>query len=502
MRHLLKNGIIVTPTSQKKGSILIKGSKIAKIFETGEEVPSVSPEEVVDCTECFILPGIIDPHVHLRDFEQSYKETIGSGTKAAITNGITTVLGMPNTTPPLDSIENVKSYKAKIKESAHCNVGLYSRLPKQYAEGYLHEMKKLGIFGIKVYPGDSPKILNWELLLDLWDKLKEQFNEYIQDLDEFIHKLDVHLDHHYSKSQLRSYTEKWIPILAELEKQKLHVLFHADVPLDSKTREIRYKTFEGIHKSKLKAHSVNHSKLQELLHIYFIFQILRLTGLEKFPPITFCHVSSIEAVQLIQKLQIETSNKKIYIEITPHHTYLHYNMDLPILSHGKVLPPLRTKEDNIELQKFMNIKRIDEIFYGTDHAPHSLEEKNQDFFKTPPGFPSLDVYSIFTLTKFFENNWDLKNFAYYASYNPARIYQIKKKGWIHHGYDADLLIIRKVSPYDLSVDKFQSASKISPYPLKNLTVKIKQVFIEGKNVRTERMGKFISRAYKWDHVKQ
>ena len=92
MRHLLKNGTIVTPKSQKMGSILIKGSKIAKILEHGEDLPPVSPEEIVDCTECFILPGIIDPHVHLRDFKQSYKETIASGTRAAITNGITTVL--------------------------------------------------------------------------------------------------------------------------------------------------------------------------------------------------------------------------------------------------------------------------------------------------------------------------------------------------------------------------------------------------------------------------
>jgi dihydroorotase len=150
----------------------------------------------------------------------------------------------------------------------------------------------------------------------------------------------------------------------------------------------------------------------------------------------------------------------------------------------------------------MNTNRVENIFYGTDHAPHSLEEKNQDFFNSPPGFPSLDVYSIFTLTKFFENNWDLKNFAYYASYNPARIYQIKKKGWIYPGYDADLLVIRKVSPYVLSVDKFQSESKVGPYPLQNLNVKIEQVFIEGKNARTNKKGKFISRAYKWDHTKQ
>jgi len=500
VRHLLKDGIIVTPTSQKRGSILIKGSKIAKIFEMGEELPSVSEEEMIDCTGCLILPGIIDPHVHLRDFGQSYKETIASGTKAAVTNGITTVLGMPNTTPPLDSIENVKSYITKIKKTANCNVGLYSRPPKNDVESYFHEMKKLGIFGIKIYPGDSPNILNWDLLLDLWDKLKEKFNEYTHDLDEFIHKLDVHLDHYYSKSQLMNYTENWGPILAEIEKQKLHVLFHADVPVDTKTREIRFKTFEGIHKSKLKAHSVNHSKLQEMLHIYFIFQVLHLTGLEKIPPITFCHVSSIEAVQLIQKLYSKISDKKIYIEITPHHTYLHNGMDIPISSHGKVLPPLRTEKDNIDLQKYMNTKKVENVFYGTDHAPHSLEEKNQNFIDTPPGFPSLDVYSPFVLSKFFENEWDLQSFVYYASYNPARIYQIKRKGWIHPGYDADLLIIRKIPPYTLDKETFLSASKVCPYPVENVNVKIEHVFLEGKNERKDRKGNFIPRSYKWDHA--
>ncbi len=337
-------------------------------------------------------------------------------------------------------------------------------------------------------------------MLDLWDKLKEKFNEYTHDLDEFLHKLDVHLDHHYSKSQLKSYAEKWSTILAELEKQKLHLLFHADVPLDEKTREIRFKTFEGIHKSKLKAHSVNHSKLQELLHIYFVFQIIQLTGLVKLPPITFCHVSSIEAIQLIQKLHRRIPEKKIYIEITPHHTYLHNEMEIPIPSHGKVLPPLRTEVDNLEIQKFMNTTKVTNVFYGTDHAPHSLEEKNQEFIKTPPGFPSLDVYSIFVLSKFFENGWNLQNFVFYACYNPARIYQIKKKGWIHPGYDADILIVRKVPPYIFDKGTFQSASKVCPYPLKNISAKIEYMFLEGKKVPSYRTSNFIARSYKWDHA--
>jgi dihydroorotase len=501
VRYLLKNGIIVTPKSLETGSILIKGSKITKVFRSDESLPSVKEEELIDCTNCYIFPGIIDPHVHLRDFEQSHKETISSGTKAAISNGITTVLGMPNTIPLLDEIENIKAYIKKIKQTAHCNVGLFTHLPMVINQNYFHDLKKLGINGIKVYPGDVPKILNWELLLDLWEKLKEKFNEYIGDIKAFIHKLDVYLDHHYTKSQIRKFTESWEPILTELEKNKLHLLFHADVPLDAKTREIRFKTFEGIHKSYLKAHSANHSKLQELLHIYFVFQILDSIGVQKCPPITFCHISSIEAIQLIQDLKKLQPKAKIYIEITPHHTYLNDSIPIANQSHGKVLPPLRSEEDNIKIQNLVNKNRYEDIFYGTDHAPHTLNEKNQDFINAPAGFPSLDIYTKFLLSKFFKNEWDLRNFAFYTSYNPARIYQLKNKGWIRPGYDADLLIIRKTQPYSLDNNEFQSASQVNPYSLDNIVIRIEHVFLGGKIDQITSKGGFLPRSYKWDHIK-
>ncbi len=501
MRYLLKNGTIVTPNAIKVGSILIKNHKIANIYELGDELPSMNPTDVIDCTGAHILPGIIDPHVHLRDFGQSHKETIKSGTKAAITNGITTVINMPNTVPPLNTIENIKQYTQKIEKTAECNVGLYAKLPKENVEAYLHELKKLGIVGIKIYPGDSPHLINWDLLIDLWDNLKEKLNEYIGNVNEFIHRLDVYLDHYYSKSQLKGYVENWRTVLTSIQKNKLHLLFHADVPLDPKTREIRYKTFEGIHKSKLIAHSINHSKTQELLHIYFIFQILRLLNLQEYPPITFCHLSSIEAIQMVQKMQMLYSQFKIFIEVTPHHTYLHNSMQFSVESHGKVLPPLRTKDDNLKIQKLLTSEKIKNVFFGTDHAPHSIEEKSKDFFDAPPGFPSLDVYSVYTLSKFFENAWDLKKFVYYSSYNPAQIYQIKKKGWIHTGYDADLVIIRRVPPYSLKSEEFHSSSKICPYPINNIIVRIERVILNGVSLQDKMNGDFIQRSYKWIHDK-
>jgi dihydroorotase len=497
VKYLLKNGIIVTPTTEFLGSVLVKGSKISKIFKEGENLPSVSEKELINCDGSYILPGIIDPHVHLRDFQQSHKETIDSATKAAITNGVTTVIAMPNTIPSLDSIENIKKYIHKIKETANCNVGLYSLLPKDGVRNYFRELGKLGIFGIKIYPGDSPNLLNWELLRDLWDKLKGNYNEYIGNLSEFVHKLDVHLDHYYTKSQLKEFAAKWAPILQEIAQNRFHVLFHADVPLDPKTRHIRFKTFEGIHNSDLVAHSANHSKLQELFHIYFIFEILRLTDLEHVPSITFCHVSSMEAINLIRMLKQKFSLNRIFIEITPHHTYLHQKIQLQTQSHGKVLPPLRTEEDNRFIQHLLTSENLDSFFYGSDHAPHSLEEKTLEFFESPPGFPSLDIYTKFILTQYINNKWDLRNFVFYSSYNPARIYQIKNKGWIHPGYDADLLIFRKNLSGVLKSERFLSASPVCPYPLENFTVKIENVFLLGIKISKNMIGKYISRSYKW-----
>jgi len=495
VRYLLKNGNIITPDQIFLGSILIKNSKISKIYDKADNLPLVREEETIDCTDCFIIPGIIDPHVHLRDFDQHHKESIDTCTKAAIENGVTMVIGMPNTIPRLNSINSIKDYINKIKETAVCDVGLYAVLPETDLSDYLRNLQKIGVFGIKIYPGDSPNLLNWNPLLQMWEDLKEEMNEYLGNLDEFIEKLDEYIRLNYPSSQFRENIAGWVDVIGMISKYHLHLLFHADIPLESKIREIRFKTFEGIHQSPLVSHSANHSKLQELLHIYFVFCLLRNCESKFIPSITFCHVSSIEAIHFIEKLNAKLLSCPIYFEITPHHTYLHQNIELDIPSYGKVLPPLRLQVDNREIQQFLNSSNHCQVFYGSDHAPHSLEEKKLDFDHAPPGFPNLDIYPKFILSRFLENGRDLRKFVLYSSYNPSQIYQIKNKGVINAGYDADLVVFREMQPYTISIESFHSKSRICPYPLEKITVQIEHVFLKGKKV-PQTKGKYIARTYK------
>ncbi|MBN2154754.1 MAG: dihydroorotase family protein [Candidatus Lokiarchaeota archaeon] len=498
MRYLLEKGWIVTPFSTQIGTILIKGSKISHIFTEDEQLPAIDEKQRINCRGKYILPGIIDPHVHLRDLNQIHKETIESGTQAAISNGITSIIAMPNTSPPLNCIETIKKYTRKIRQTAHCNVGIYAKLPSvsQNLREYCRHLKKLGVFGIKIYPGDNPEIINWEPLVRIWEDNKEEFNEYIDDQDRLLVKIQNYVDNLYSETQFAQQIHGWEELFMETAKSHLHLLFHADVPLDSQVREIRFKTFDAIHKSSLVAHSTNYNKLQELLHIFFIFKILNSNQSFLCPPITFCHVSSMQAIQLIEKLRKDLPHIKITIEITPHHTYLSQKIELPYSSHGKVLPPLRLEEDNLYIQHLLHSHNLSQFYYGSDHAPHSEKEKAKNFLLTPSGFPSLDVYSKYILSKYFENEWDLRHFTFYSSYNPARIYHIKKRGLIYPGYFADLIIFEKVPVYSLNKEDFKSTSPICPYPLNNIQVLISDVFLNGKNL-LESKGTFIARSYNW-----
>ncbi len=150
------------------------------------------------------------------------------------------------------------------------------------------------------------------------------------------------------------------------------------------------------------------------------------------------------------------------------------------LSIAKVLQPLRGINDNILLQKYVTQGRLS--YLGTDHAPHSLEEKTKSFLDAMSGFGSLDFYVPYFSTKIIEGFLSLTEFVKYASYNVAQSYNIKNKGKLDKGYDADILIIKKAEPYSINTTNFLSKSKISPYDLKDLKVKIMQVFLGGKLV--------------------
>ena len=141
------NGRLFLSDGFKEGGISIENDRIIKIGKD-HNLPSAS--RTIDAQGALILPGLIDIHVHLRDLEQKYKETMVTGTRSAIAGGVTTVLDMPNNKPETNSVKRIETKRDIITEKAAANVGFYSLIPEKISE--IKPIALAGIYGFKIYP--------------------------------------------------------------------------------------------------------------------------------------------------------------------------------------------------------------------------------------------------------------------------------------------------------------------------------------------------------------
>ncbi len=175
----------------------------------------------------------------------------------------------------------------------------------------------------------------------------------------------------------------------------------------------------------------------------------------------------------------------ITYEVTPHHILLNYNIKLENPAYGKVLPPLRRKSNSKFL--FYQLNKGDIKFIGTDHAPHTIEEKSHPFFEAPSGFPGFETYLPLLLDKVYRNRLQLRSFVQAAMENPAKRFNLKRKGYIKENYFADLIIAEKSKDYPIDSQKFRSKAKYSPFENSDLSnrltsAKIWKVFLRGKEI--------------------
>jgi len=159
-----------------------------------------------------------------------------------------------------------------------------------------------------------------------------------------------------------------------------------------------------------------------------------------------------------------------------------------------VLPPLRESENSEFL--FNELIKGNINLIGTDHAPHTIEEKSNDYFKSPSGFPGFETYPLLILDKVCNYVLSLETFVKVASENPAQIFNFKNKGFIKEGFDADLVIIDKVPEYSISSNNFYTKAKYSPFENSKTQIQIWKVFLRGKEVNIKNLkpeGKIIKR---------
>ena len=458
---ILKNAKIYDDGLLREGVILIDNKIIKKIVykPKREDLKELSEQnadnEEIDCENKIILPGIIDIHSHLRDMGQSEKETFLTGTKAAAFSGITTVFNMPNTKPPAITSDQVRKWMDKAKNNIYVNVGFIAGIPKAIDYDEIVKIMDLGVIGFKIYPLSSMNEVDWTDYLNI---------------------------------------QKLFLISSKFQ---IPIFIHPDWPLSMDKRDEILQDYTLENYNTLELHNKLYPCRMEAQYVNFIlenyYKILADNNLKKeeYPIVHFCHISCMESYSLIKKAIRQYNELKITFEITPHHLLLSNKINLNNENFGKVLPPLRDDKQPQFLYNELKEGNIELI--GTDHAPHTVMEKSEPYNDAPSGFPGFETYSLLLLDKVCRYELSLENFVKIASENPAKRFNLKSKGFIKEGYDADLIIVDKVPEYNINPQTFKTKAKYSPYEGFKTSVQIWKVFLGGYEINSQPKGRIIKK---------
>ncbi|MBS7654955.1 dihydroorotase family protein [Candidatus Bathyarchaeota archaeon] len=383
-----------------EGGIHISFGKIKKI---GKKASLPKADENINAKGLIALPGLIDSHVHLRDMNLFYKEDFYSGTCAAAAGGFTTVLDMPNTIPPTNSIERLKEKMKRAKSKIIVNVGFHALPPKNPFE--INEMVKLGVKSFKLYFNSF--------------KNEDLKNSLIKETIKKCAFLNIPLTIHGEDGEKINKIKNLL-----LNKGK------KDLPsfLKAHSKEIE---FSGVKKA------------------------LSLIKKDFKVKAYFCHVTTLKSLKEIKR-------NNFFVEVSPHHLFLTKEKLLKLKGIALTLPPLRSKHEVKDLWN-KTIKGFVDVI-GSDHAPHAYKEKvKENFWEIPPGIPGLETTLPLLLTKVNQGEISLKKIVKLLAYNPSKIFNLKFKGELKEGFDADITLISLKKRFKIESEKFFSKAKYSPF---------------------------------------
>lgn len=411
---------IVNGRVWKDGNVLEKDIVIEddKILNVVRRSQKVQADRIIDAEGALILPGLIDAHVHLRDSKLSYKEDFVSGTSAAVAGGFTLVLDMPNTEPPITRPERLTERMREAEKRILCDVGFYA-MPLD--PDNVKALAEAGCVGYKIFTHKS------------FENVSFFDDERIEEL------------------------------LTAVEKTGKVLSVHAEDPSKIGVLGEKYSALD---------HAKAHAAEAEASMIGRILKVSR----KHFTRIRFCHVSTAEGVQALA--YEKRYSVKYVVEATP----AHLTLDESVLSKCDkicvVEPPIRGKADVVCLRKMFWNGAIDVV--GTDHAPHTLEEKLSD--RPAPGFPGLETAApiLFTLAK--KGFIPLSKLVESLTSNPAKIFNLRGYGAIEEGFVANLTFIKFVPEYSIDPTKFYSKAKFSPFKGYKVEAAVARTIVRGETV--------------------
>lgn len=421
MSLLIKHGIVVDPESntEKKADILIQDNKIVQI---ADEIVA-KDEEVLDAEGCYVMPGFIDLHVHLREPGFEHKETIETGSRAGAHGGFTSICAMPNTKPVIDCGSRVDYVYNTAKDVSDIHVLQIGAVTMGQAGEEVAKIEEMVQAGIVAISEDGKSVMNTKV---------------------------------YAEG-MREAARLGIPVFAHCEDKNL--VGSGVVNAGAKSEELG---LEGI------SNAVEDTIMGRDI----------ILANENDVQIHFCHCSTAFSVELIRNAKAR--GDKATAEVCPHHFTL-CDEDIPSDdANYKMNPPLRGKADVEALKQGLKDGAIDVI--ATDHAPHHFKEKNCSMKEAAFGIVGLETAAALTYTELVDKGWlTMMQMAEKMSYNPAKVLGIDK-GRLQEGKVADIVVFDAKAEYAIDVNTFASKGKNTPFNGRKVKGKVMATICDGKIV--------------------
>ena len=401
MRAVIQGGRIVNEGKIFDGSIVVEDTKISKIVE-GETSPEDIVDEVIDASGCFVLPGIIDDHVHFREPGLTEKADIDSESRAAAAGGVTSFFDMPNTVPQTTTLKALDEKFTLAAQKSHVNYSFFFGATNDNVACF-DRLDEHRIPGIKLFMGSS----TGNMLVDRRESLERIFSSarlpimtHCEDTD-IINRNMAAAKHRYGDDP--------------------EVVHHPEIRSEEACYESTRLAVELAQKH------------QARLHI--------------------AHLTTAKELELI-------AGEGITAEATVSHLYFSDSDYATLGTRIKCNPAIKTTQDRAALRQALNDGRIAVI--GTDHAPHLLSQKEGGCARAASGMPMIQFSLVTMLELVDEGVLSLERLVELMCHNPACLFEVRNRGFLREGYQADIVLVRPNNRWVCTKDMILSKCGWSP----------------------------------------
>ena len=402
MKTLIYGGIIVNEDRSHYGSLVMENDVIAEIIE-GKEIPCGNYDRKIDATGLFVLPGVIDSHVHFREPGLTAKADIGTESEAAAYGGVTMFFDMPNTVPQTTSVDALDAKFRIAREKSHVNYSFFFGATNSNADA-LQTLDRHVVPGVKLFMGAS----TGNMLVDSDDSLHKIFSNATMPV--MVHCEDTGM------------------INANMTEAKSRYGDDPDVSLHPLIR-----SEEACYASSSRA-----------------VRMARTYG-------TRLHVAHVSTAK---ELELFGHDGNITAEAVIAHLFFSDEDYARLGTRIKCNPAVKTAYDRSELRKALSSGAISTV--GTDHAPHLLKDKEGGCARAASGMPMIQ-FSLVTMLELVDNGvLDMERLVRLMCHNPADIFEVRGRGYLRKGYKADIVLVGRDRRWTVTGDTVRSKCGWSP----------------------------------------